>query len=393
MSRRAAIGVAVVVVLVLAIVGSWPRERGAKTSGQPTVVQSAASADAPAHVATLVVRVVASGQPLAGTAVVVQEDAQHPFPPLASSLTGPDGVARLAVPFGSWHLVVGHPEFARHRRALEVVGERVELEVLLERGVRIEGRVVDAEGAAVADAALRVVAATSHDEYAQQKTDSHGAFAIPGLDVGTYRLYVHTGRHQPRWEGPIRFSEHGEVRRVHIRLEASRTLAGRVVDTDGNPIPEASVGAADEGSLLVTTDAEGRFELGGLGDRPSSVFATAPGYAPTHLRGVRPGGRNLELVLERPASVEGRLDVTGVGVSVMVSVCRHDDWYDKELCVARRLFDPPRSEIVLENLPVGPHELVIEARGYRTVRVPVSLSPGQKVTVEGLRLTPDDASR
>jgi protocatechuate 3,4-dioxygenase beta subunit len=209
--------------------------------------------------------------------VVVEQDQPLLAAPVASALTGGDGVAALSgVPFGNWRLLVVHPELARHRRKLEIVAERMELEITLERGVRIEGVVVDASGRGVAGATVRVLSAESDAEHGKQETSSSGAFAIAGLDVGSYRLYAHTGRHRPRYEGPLSLPEHGQVRRVTIRLEEGRTLSGRVVDARGAPVVGAHVGAADEGSAFVSSDEQGRFELAGLADAPTNMFATAP---------------------------------------------------------------------------------------------------------------------
>ena len=57
------------------------------------------------------------------------------------------------------------------------------------------------------------------------------------------------------------------------------TLGGRVVDPDGKPLRGASVMV---GSLLVQTDAEGRYTIGPLGiDR--SALVRMPGYAKERL--------------------------------------------------------------------------------------------------------------
>jgi hypothetical protein len=328
------------------------------------------------------VRVSSEGGPVSGAAVVVERGDDQPLPPLASALTGPDGAATLSpVPFGSWRLLVVHGELAKHRRPIEVVAERVELEVSLERGVRIEGSVIDSRGRGVKEATVRVISASSNTEHARQESDSSGAFAIAGLDLADYRLYVHTGRHRPRWMGPQRFGRHGELWRVVVELEEGRTLSGKVVNASGEPVAGAHVGAADEGSALTSADPQGRFELGGLADGPVNVYATAPGYGPSHVRGVFPSGKPIEILLELAASISGELRLEAPASSVMVSVCRHDPQIADELCIARQRYEPPSTSFLLENLPVGVYDLVIEADAHDSQRVSVSLSPGQNFTV------------
>jgi hypothetical protein len=385
MSRRVAAVLAIGLALLVLVVWLAPDRSGPAMPAPSAIGAAGARQPEPAppeRHATVRVRVSSGGAPLAGAAVVVERAAQHSFPPLGSALTGADGVATLTgLPLGSWQLLVVHPERARHRRALELVAEHVELEVSLERGVRIEGSVVDRHGRALADATVRALAPTSNAEHGKQQTDANGAFAIAGLDLGDYRLYVHTGRHRPHWEGPLQFRQHGELRRVRIELEDGRTLSGRVVDAHGDAVVGAHVGASDEGSALVTSDRQGRFELAGLADAPVNIYATAPGHGPTQLRGVLPGGKPIQIVLERAASISGELRLESRAPAVMVSVCRYDPHFGEEICVARQRYQPPEPRFALENLPVGPHDLVIEAEGHSTARVAVILSPGQNFTV------------
>jgi hypothetical protein len=388
MSRHVAAALACILALVVIVLWLWlaPERRAGTPDARPSGAAGSSElppAPAPSRSASLSVRVSSGGVPVSGASVVVERDRAQPLPPLGSALTGQDGVATISgLPFGSWQLLVVHSELAKHRGAVELVAERVVIEVSLERGVRIEGSVVDGRRRAVDDATVRVLSASSNVEYAKQQTDASGAFVITGLDPADFRLYVHTGRHRPRWEGPLRFSRHGESRRVAIQLEDGRTLSGKVIDAHGEPVTGAHVGAADEGSALTTTDAQGRFELAGLADAPVNVYATAPGYGPSHLGGALPGGKPIEILLERAASVTGELRLQAPAQSVMVSVCRPDPkMAGGGLCIARQRYEPPTPRFMLENLPVGTHDLVIEAQGHRTARVSVSLSPGQNFTV------------
>jgi hypothetical protein len=160
-----------------------------------------------------------------------------------------------------------------------------------------------------------------------------------------------------------------------VRLDAGRFISGRVLDSAGSPIAGAHVGSSDEGASLATTDADGRFELGGMASEPVSVFATATGYAPRQLRGVRPGAAGFDISLEAPASVSGSVRV-GSAPSLSVSVCHLDPYLKEEICVARRLLDPPQAEFRIDGLPSGGFDVVLEAPGYSEERVRVTLRPG-----------------
>src|SRR5690606_12451932 len=104
---------------------------------------------------------------------------------------------------------------------------------------------------------------------------------------------------------------------------------------------------------------QGRFELAGLGDEPVNIYATAPGYGPTHLSDMRPGARGVRIVLERAATLSGSVTLAGQARSLMVSLCRHDERIDDELCVARRMYEPPEASFALEELPAGSFDVVL----------------------------------
>jgi hypothetical protein len=67
------------------------------------------------------------------------------------------------------------------------------------------------------------------------------------------------------------------------------SLTGTVTDRTGAVIPGATVAvtdAATRATRTATTDADGRFAVGGLASGSYEVEATAAGFAPLHLAGV-----------------------------------------------------------------------------------------------------------
>jgi hypothetical protein len=159
-----------------------------------------------------------------------------------------------------------------------------------------------------------------------------------------------------------------------------------VVDASHAPVPGANVGSNDDGSALVTADDQGRVEHAGLAPGPTNLFATAPGYAPVQVRGVRSGARNFEIVLERAASLDAEIALAAPSRKLTAGVCRHDEHFDKEICVARRIYQPVESKIAFAELPIGEHVIVIEAEGHEPARIPVTLSPGRNFTVPRVEL-------
>jgi hypothetical protein len=163
-------------------------------------------------------------------------------------------------------------------------------------------------------------------------------------------------------------------------LDDGAVIAGRVVDSAGQAVSGAHVGASHDGVGVVRSNAEGEFELTGLTNEAVNLFATAPGFAPRQLTGLRPGKRGVEIVLEAPASVSGRVRAPTASGSVLVSVCRFDEHFEKDLCIARASVEAPY-DFRLEDLPSGRFDVVVEAPGQSTVRRAIALSPGQNFSV------------
>lgn len=115
---------------------------------------------------------------------------------------------------------------------------------------------------------------------------------------------------------------------VELRLTEGHTLSGVVRDVDGRPIEGAFVGLGtgppyrDEdatlwppvsppnwaGAIVATTDADGRFEVRGLGARSVRAWATSPGCWSDGRRVDLPATEPIELTLQPRLAIAGRLD-------------------------------------------------------------------------------------
>lgn len=304
---------------------------------------------------------------------------------IATGHSGDDGVVVLrGLATGRLRLIVTHPHHVRHERGVDLPpgASRVELE--LPAAAMLRARLEDAAGKPIASATVRVVAEGDR-ERGRCETNSGGVCEVGELEPATLVVHAYSGRHRPG-RAEIRLERRGAPTELTLRLSEGRALSGRVVDDRGRGVAGARVGSSDDGGGFVVADDEGRFELGGLGDAPVNVFATAEGFAPRHLRALRTGSANVEIRLEKPASLEAKLELGSASPSVLVSVCEHSTHFSKEVCVARQLFEPPEEKIVLEGLAAGPYDLVIEAPGHHPERIRVHLSAGQRSGVGAIRL-------
>ncbi len=99
---------------------------------------------------------------------------------------------------------------------------------------------------------------------------------------------------------------------VSISLEAGQSVSGRVVDDQGAPVEGAAVTAQRFGmggggffSETRTSDAEGRFRIGGMDGRPVNMNAQKSGHVRTSLNNIKPGTADLEVSLPRGGVIKG----------------------------------------------------------------------------------------
>lgn len=382
MNRR---NLAWAVVAAVVAVGVLLSRRAPREPERPVAATSSSPEPSqPRAKATLEVRVESAGAPVAAAKVglAIGDDL------VASGHTDEQGALVLPdVDPGRLRLIVSHLRHLRHERSLELRPGATRVSVELPPGAVLRARVEDSGGRPLTAATVRVVS-SGERERGRCQTAQDGLCEVGELEPGAFVIHAFTGRHRPG-QTELRIEAAGTVTEHTLRLEAGRVLAGRVVDDGGGAVAGARVGSSDEGGAIATTDEHGHFELTGLGDVPVNLFATAEGLAPRQLRAVRPGSLNLEIRLQKPASLDASVTLASEVKSLMVSVCEYDSHFSKEICVARRLYEPPEREIVVEGLPSGSYELVLEASGHHTERIRIQLSPDRVTNVGEVRLRAD----
>ncbi len=244
----------------------------------------------------------------------------------------------------------------------------------LARGVEVEGRVTF-RGKPLAGA--RVVARRGRLCFSQTKTGGDGRFRLTGLPRGEavtfecrHNLYETLRIADFRAPAPARDYE----------LSEGRVIAGVVVDEQGAPVPRLSLVIHAEveprpGALgqmkFISTDAEGRFRVGGLGFDEYVVQVTGGNWdliAGTIGR-VRTGDENARLTAIRGVEIRGIVR-NGQGKGVDRVRVKAVQVGEGEFQAEARTRDG--GSFWLHGLPEGSYELTVEK--------PWSLSPPVRVT-------------
>lgn len=221
--------------------------------------------------ATLEVTVVdEKSAPLAGVKVELREIAPR------QETTDKDGKARFrGVSGGFLALVASAPGFGVTHQPVQVpdmVGARVEARIVLRKGARVAGKVVKDGGKPVEGA--RVVAFEASAMFAIQDvrldgvaTDAQGRFELPPQSAGTYRFTAFHADHAPSSTEPITLDGVTEVSNIEIVLAEGGTLAGKVVDSSGQPVPFAGVRVVNKKSMGFFWDAGSRVRTAIAGEQ------------------------------------------------------------------------------------------------------------------------------
>jgi Carboxypeptidase regulatory-like domain len=310
---------------------TFTRQSLAKANGEPLVVKLATPGGATvrvlgpdggtvrgARVFPMMVRV----DPPSGSVTRKTEFSAYPLPDeLAERLaatTGPDGRGTIAaVAPGDLAGVVIEAPWLGRQLAVATAGSDGGFLFRLAPVGRLAGRIVVDDPSSLQGLKIlfftRSKAGGPDGSSARTEAvpDSSGRFEVHELSVGTLYITVQLPEKSTlKFDTPRSKSiEAGQLTEVMItekKPEKTRTLAGRVVDAQGNPVAGAAVFQSGDAPARTETasDAEGRFSLSGVAEVSTFVFARAKGFRFAG-RGVKAGVTDQALTLtresERPA--------------------------------------------------------------------------------------------
>lgn len=210
--------------------------------------------------------------------------------------------------------------------ALDIAAGTTDLELVVTEPQGLVVQVVDASAAPVLDARVIVEEATDERDFSRlfdgsevllepqhelPKGDETGRYFVEGIWRGRWKVRAFKDGLIQEVD-PLEVFANGEE--VLVRMLPAASLAGTVVDPDGNPVRGATVRLRDPSTVTSTpwgmsfggveetgvTNAEGAFELTGIAPGSYELFATQSSWAPSEARGmeVRAGDAQTALVIE-----------------------------------------------------------------------------------------------
>jgi protocatechuate 3,4-dioxygenase beta subunit len=272
-----------------------------------------------------------AGQAVSGASVFAEREAAAGAPdvyrPVLSDRQGQFEVAGLEA--GTYRIVALEREHAPGIAAGIVVGREDDLrvDVTLEPGVDVTGRLVDSEQRPVAG---KVGFADLDGQRVSQalfqvlRTEAgpDGLFRLKLVPPGAHGLAV-GGRGFATKRVDVSVAEKA-IDLGDITLEMGNAIRGRVRDRAGLPIADARVEALlpmnvtrsrNPSTGSTTSEADGRFTLAGLSPGPYQVRAQALGFG-SATRPAEAGAENVELILQPAGTLSGTVvDDSGRGVS------------------------------------------------------------------------------
>jgi RNA polymerase sigma factor (sigma-70 family) len=293
-----------------------------------------------------------------------------------------DGNFELAVPPGRYALASLHapsflpyaPEFGHGPFRATLAADRAVRGVVLflYPALDYHGRVIDARGAPVGGATIRLVGAMDQVAESEWTSDRDGGFTFHAGDGAVFEASEGARRGWGILDGRVAISHRLDIA-IGDAAARDATIIGRVIDRDGTPIGDALVratpagvttpGAAPRAGARATTASDGTFRLAALDREAYDVTAESDGSAPGLARAIAGGARDVELVLDAGLPIGGRVETAhGEPVPSFAVLAFRRSGVMRELVAARTIVEPSgRFELRVAS---GSYEIVASALGW-----------------------------
>jgi hypothetical protein len=247
------------------------------------------------------------------------------MPPLLRSFTSDDGSFILEnVPPGNTQVVVNAPGYAAGRVAslnVEDGKTLTDVEVGLETGTRLSGRITATDGTPISGATVREGDGSPMMRMMQDgaTTDPNGDYTIESLEPGekTFQIAAQGYLNESR---TVTLSD--RETRLDVQLSSGTKVTGSVVTESGTPVADAEVRAMGTagtfGGRTARTDTSGSFQFEGFAPGHYTFVALRSPYAQASVRDVDvSSGAPIRIVMKSGATIYGH--VTGLSATELTN--------------------------------------------------------------------------
>jgi protocatechuate 3,4-dioxygenase beta subunit len=215
--------------------------------------------------------------------------------------------------------------------------------VTLERGVQVTGRIVDFEGNPVAEASVIALRSGSFMQVQNPKSDGvksdkDGHFELPAVPSGNVQLLAVHDEHASSTSERFDVADEA-IKDVEIALKRGASVAGRVINTEGEPVGWATVRVRNPGdgfrrgqsvNRQMIADEDGTFKIKGLPREELALFGSSEEASSQSLEvdlRNKAEAQKIELLLDVDGTIEGIVtDENGAAVAEAQILAYPDFW-------------------------------------------------------------------
>jgi hypothetical protein len=267
--------------------------------------------------ATVSGRVTGDGRPLPG--VVVRPTAANGPNVAGFGMTDADGNYSIdGVPPGERTFEFRKQGYITKRQDVDAAtSKEAHLDVAMERGRDLRGRVVDKAGAAIEGVTIGAFAPFGGGENMQVITGADGSFVLEGLAESRYNV-------QARKSGYVSVNERDvalpQSAPLTLTLDRGGSVSGRVTGLTSNELGSVYVSAASSNSFAsAQTDASGTFTVRGVPEGrvmiTASIMGTDRRSKPQPITVENGSAPPVEISFDEGYTVRGRVSFNGVPVT------------------------------------------------------------------------------
>jgi protocatechuate 3,4-dioxygenase beta subunit len=304
-----------------------------------------------------------SGRPVAGARVeVVEAEESRLFMMQASAETDGDGRYRLdGVAPGTRTVQAEHKSYRRAVRDLEVRPGENTLDISLEGGSEVRGRVVDEGGAPVPGARVMLREGMRSWDLPSGVSGADGGFTLEGVADGTYTLLGEKDGFA-RDEGQEVVVAGSSVGGLEVKLGRGGAVTGQLLGLDFTELSQVQIRAdGGMGGRTGTVRPDGSYRIENLAPGKRRIVASLPGAT-------RQADGEVEL---EPGVSEVRLDLDfGEGFALTGRVLRNGEPLPGEMVSINPSGSPGRwgetdheGRFRFEGLAEGSYDLAVMSRG------------------------------